>query len=90
MDRRDFLKLFAITAAGVYIPTKSYFFVPKPHIVPFRSPSGNLISDGKSLQDAYNEFSGGFLIPAEMHTYVNGILIDKKPIIVYDKPDEML
>ena len=29
MDRRDFLKLFAITAAGIYVPTKSYFFMPK-------------------------------------------------------------
>ena len=28
MDRRDFLKLFAITAAGVYVPKTTYFFMP--------------------------------------------------------------
>lgn len=29
MDRRDFLKLFALSAAGLYIPKTSYFFMPR-------------------------------------------------------------
>ncbi len=30
MDRRDFLKLFALSTAGLYVPTRSYFFMPRP------------------------------------------------------------
>jgi len=33
MDRRDFLKLFALSAAGIYIPKRSYFFMPRAPII---------------------------------------------------------
>lgn len=29
MNRRDFMKLFALSAAGIYIPRRTYFFMPK-------------------------------------------------------------
>ena len=32
MDRRDFLKLFALSAAGIYIPKRSYFFMPQTQL----------------------------------------------------------
>ena len=38
MDRRDFLKLFSVTAAGLYIPKVSYFFMPRrPKLVIIRN-----------------------------------------------------
>ena len=42
MDRRDFLKLFAITAAGIYIPKKSYFFMPRPKLIEIPVMLGNV------------------------------------------------
>ncbi len=43
VDRRDFLKLFAITAAGLYVPRRSYFFMPRTEMrrvqVPVWPPS---------------------------------------------------
>ena len=29
MNRRDFLKFFGLTVAGIYVPKKSYFFMPR-------------------------------------------------------------
>lgn len=38
MDRRDFLKLFALGAAGLYVPTRSYFFMPRTKAWSVRIP----------------------------------------------------
>lgn len=44
MNRRDFLKLFAIGAAGLYVPTRSYFFMPRHQVRMVLNPSLKSVS----------------------------------------------
>ncbi len=97
MDRRDFLKLFAITATGIYIPKTSYFFMPKQltefsyrnrkFLVPiYRGPA-------EALFHPSGGFDGGLIMPQEIEIDVIDELLGTRPIVTFQtieiKIDEM-
>ena len=69
MDRRDFLKLFALSAAGIYIPKRTYFdmgrFLPKltPLTDQFKEAS---YRGQKFLLMENSNIDGGYMIPLDL------------------------
>ena len=82
MDRRDFLKLFALGAAGLYIPKVTYFDMGK-----------SLTSVYCGNQDFYSPLSidGGYLIPVELHqTLINYFEAQKQVSMLFKVPQKLL
>lgn len=77
MDRRDFLKLFALSAAGLYVPTRSYFFMSNPNLTAHRFRGKQFLIDSDNsggfsdLRIASIYANGGYLIPPELGPIVD-------------------
>lgn len=86
MDRRDFLKLMALSTAGLYVPKRSFFFMPQTQMktieVPMYSgpPSVCMFGDDE------------WLVPHGFHTVIVNLIVEAKTQIIksYELPPQLL
>jgi len=76
MDRRDFLMLFAIGAAGLYIPKTSYFFMPRTQLRNVQVPMS------RPLEALWHPPDGGFLLPAEFDSMLVKVVVEVRTGII--------
>ena len=73
MDRRDFLKLFALSAAEIYIPKTTYFDFGK-NITSLTLPIS--IEDFASVNSLWvqSDGKGGWIVPKEFEGSIKSVL----------------
>lgn len=89
MDRRDFLKLMGLSAAGLYVPTRSYFFMPQTQLKTIEVPVYGGPTRALYLSA---EMVDGLLNPLQYNSVTVNMLVETKTQIIksYEVPPQLV